>query len=198
MNNQQKKNQRTILIIFGMSIIPFLIAWYLKENPEFLSAKTNKGVLITPPIITERTDLTGFDDFSKENLDELVGHWVLINIIPGGDCNEMCRQALFKSRQLQLMMGKDLMRIRRLAVLFENVPETQAKAWWQDDTRLLKALPAEVLRDKLNAIQGTPVADGMLFLMDPFGNVMMHYEPGFDPYEVKSDLKKLLNISQIG
>ena len=34
--------------------------------------------------------------------------------------------------------------------------------------------------------------------MDPMGNLMMQYEPGFDPYKVKSDLMHLLRISQIG
>jgi hypothetical protein len=34
--------------------------------------------------------------------------------------------------------------------------------------------------------------------MDPLGNLMMQYDPGFDPYDVKKDLKKLLKISQIG
>lgn len=198
MNNQQKKNQRTILIIFGMSVIPFLIAWYLKENPEFLTSRTNNGELIIPPIVTERTDLTGFDNFSKENLKELNGHWVLMNIVPNDDCNDACQEAIYKSKQLLLMMSKDLTRIRRAALLFKDVPEDKAQDWWRDDTRLLRAKPNKSLQEKLNAIRQTPIADGMLILMDPFGNVMMYYEPGFDPYKVKSDLKKLLNISQIG
>jgi hypothetical protein len=42
------------------------------------------------------------------------------------------------------------------------------------------------------------LTSGMLILMDPLGNLMMQYKAGFDPYAVKSDLKKLLRISQIG
>ena len=198
MNNQQKKNQKTILIIFGMSFIPFLIAWYLKENPEYLAGRTNYGELIIPPVVTERTDLTGFDSFSKENLKELEGRWVLVNVISSDDCNAVCQQALYKSKQLLLMMGKDLTRIRRVALIFKAVSEEKSLAWWQDDTRLLRARPNQALQEKLNAIGQTPITDGMLLLMDPFGNVMMHYEADFDPYKVKSDLKKLLNISQIG
>jgi hypothetical protein len=34
--------------------------------------------------------------------------------------------------------------------------------------------------------------------MDPLGNLMMKYAPGFDPYKVRNDLSKLLRISQIG
>jgi hypothetical protein len=42
------------------------------------------------------------------------------------------------------------------------------------------------------------VPDGMLFLIDPLGNLMMQYEPGFNTYKVKDDLMHLLRISQIG
>jgi hypothetical protein len=54
------------------------------------------------------------------------------------------------------------------------------------------------LVQKLKKIRNTDIPEGMLFLMDPFGNLMMQYEPGFDPYKVKKDLGKLLRISQIG
>ncbi|MGR9115705.1 MAG: hypothetical protein ACU85E_08060 [Gammaproteobacteria bacterium] len=198
MNTQQKKNRQLIMIIFGMSIIPFLIAWYLKEHPELMSARTNNGELIIPPIVTERTDLSGFDNFSKENLNELNGRWVLVNVMPNAGCNDVCRDAMYKSKQLLLMMGKDLTRIRRVVLMFESVPQGQAEEWWRDDTRLLRAKPIQTLKDKLNAIEQIKMVEGMLFIMDPFGNVMMYYESGFDPYKVKSDLKKLLNISQIG
>ena len=198
MNNQQKKNQRTILIIFALSIVPFLIAWFLRENPELMTARTNNGELIVPPIMTERTDLTGYDGFSKTNLKELNGHWVLINVIPNQDCNEVCRQALYKTRQLLLMMGKDLVRIRRSAWLFKDVAANEAEIWWQDDPRLLRVKPSAALLTRLASVLPAPISDGMLLLMDPLGNVLMYYLPGFDPYQVKSDIKRLLNISQIG
>jgi hypothetical protein len=64
--------------------------------------------------------------------------------------------------------------------------------------RLLRSKPAASLVQKLKKIRNTDIPEGMLFLMDPFGNLMMQYEPGFDPYKVKKDLGKLLRISQIG
>jgi hypothetical protein len=54
------------------------------------------------------------------------------------------------------------------------------------------------LAKKLASIRQGLVPDGMLFLIDPLGNVMMHYEPGFNAYKVKDDLMHLLRISQIG
>jgi len=113
LNAQQKKNNRTIIIIFAMSIIPFCIAWFLSTNATWMGGGTNYGKLISPPLTTEFSEFIGFDDFSTENLDEIKGHWVLVNIIPNSDCNEFCVQAIFKTKQLRLMMNKDLTRVRR-------------------------------------------------------------------------------------
>ena len=67
-NKQQKKNQRLIIIIFGMTLIPFLIAWGLKEHPSLVKGTTNSGQLVIPPVVIKRTELTGLDDFSKQNI----------------------------------------------------------------------------------------------------------------------------------
>ncbi len=181
-----------------MSFIPFGIAWMMFKNPQWLSSPTNRGQLIIPPVTTERTELTGYDRFSIDNLSELNGRWVLINVIPEQTCNEECLDAIYKTRQLRLMMSKDLTRIRRVALIFEQIKPNISADWWKDDARLLRAKPDQTLMEKLEKIRAGKVPDGMLFLMDPFGNLMMQYEPGFDPYDVKADLKKLLRISQIG
>ncbi len=198
MNNQQKKNRNLILIIFGMSIIPFLFAWYLQEHPNLLKGATNHGELIIPPLLTERSDLIGIDSFSAENIDELKGRWVLINVMPDADCDQTCLDAVYKSRQLLLMMGKELTRIRRTVLLLNPDAEQYMKTWWQDDDRLLKTRPSADLLKQLSMLNGPGIANGMLLIMDPLGNIMMRYQPGFNPYDVKSDLKKLLSVSQIG
>ncbi|WP_305908497.1 hypothetical protein Q9L42_010405 [Methylomarinum sp. Ch1-1] len=197
MNKQQQKNRRIILLLFAMSVIPFLIAWYLSVNTNWLGGGTNKGELINPPLTTEFDEFVGYDQFSKENMQELKGHWVLVNIIPGKQCEQACREALHKSKQLRLMMNKDLTRIRRLVLLLQPVEPARASVWWEDDSRLLRSNPQDSLIQKIKQIR-QKMPDGMLLLMDPLGNLMMQYAPGFDPYDVKKDLGKLLRISQIG
>ena len=97
------------------------------------------------------------------------------------------------------MLNKDLTRVRRIVLLFKNSDPELAKTWWQEDTRLLHMKPSVSLSQKFETLgKKSPLNGGMLFLMDPFGNIMMRYEAGFDPYKVKSDLRKLLRISQIG
>ena len=244
-NNQQKRNRLLILAIFGMTIIPFVIAWVLKENPELVKGTTNSGQLIIPPVATERADFTGFDSFSVENMGELAGHWLIVNVIPNTGCNEICLDALLKTKQLRLMLNKELPRTRRVVIVFKEPAAEAASQWWLKDTLLWRlrrtenkednalllsllreenkmddalieklisnenrefALKSELIRVKPSAglvkkiagIREGKVADGMLFLIDPLGNLMMQYEPGFNTYKVKDDLMHLLRISQIG
>ncbi len=198
MTNQQKKNRIIILALFGMTIIPFLIAYGLKENPSLVKGRTNYGQLIIPPVTTERSELTGFDRFSSDNIEELKGRWLIVNVIPTKECNEICLDAIHKTRQLQLMMNKDLIRTRRIVLLLGDTVPDIANRWWQDDKVLLRMKPSSTFVKKIADIRAGKIPDGLLFLMDPLGNLMMQYEPGFDPYKVKSDLTHLLKFSQIG
>lgn len=196
MTNQQRQNRRTIIMLFGMTLIPFCIAWYFSHIAP--AKTTNNGELVVPVVTTEKTDFIGFDKFSADNMKELSGHWLVVNIVPTQDCKQVCMDAIHKSKQLHLMLNKDLTRVRRVVILLnQNDPQTVA-TWWKDDTRLLKLKVSETLAAKIKQIRKNAVPEGMLFLIDPLGNIMMQYEPGFDPYKVEKDLKKLLNVSQIG
>jgi hypothetical protein len=242
---QQKKNRLFILSIFALTVVPFLIALALQNNPDFLKRGTNVGQLISPPITTEAIDFIGFDDFSTANLSELSGHWLLTNIIPGEHCKEVCLDAIVKIKQLRLMLNKEFTRTRRVVFLLKDVSDVNAKQWWLKDSLLwrlrqtqtpaddalfnrllheenrldevlanqligtenretvlksdlIKLKPSENLRKKIIAIRQGNLPDGILFLIDPLGNIMMQYEPGFDPYKVKDDLMHLLRASQIG
>ncbi len=200
MTPQQRKNRQLIIGIFAMSIIPFGIAWFLAKNPELLTpAVTNHGHLITPIITTERTDFQGFDTFSQDNLKELDAHWLIVNVIPKADCGEICLDAIYKSRQLRLMLNKELVRTRRaVLVLDSNVSQETGANWWKEDGDLLRLKPNATVIEKLNLLYNGQIPEGVLLLVDPLGNFMMQYAPNFNPYDAKSDLMHLLKISQIG
>lgn len=198
MTTPKIKNRLFILLLFCMAIVPFLLAWLLNGKAPFMSGKTNKGQLIAPVVATERSDLLGLDKFSADNIAELKGHWVMLNVVPLADCSKICLEAIHKTKQLRLMLNKDLTRTRRAVVFFKDVKPEVADQWLQNDKVLLKVKPSAALAQKIAEIRRGSISDGMLLLMDPLGNLMMQYEPGFDPYKVKSDLMHLLRISQIG
>ncbi|OQK16994.1 hypothetical protein AU255_03585 [Methyloprofundus sedimenti] len=198
MIKQIQKNHRTIIILALMTIIPFSFAWYLTTDPDFKPSATNKGDLIIPVITTEDSDLQGIDDFSINNIGQLKGHWVMLNIIPANNCNKLCVEAIHATRQLRLMLNKDLTRTRRAVIVMQGQQEAEFQPWWDEDDRLIKVKPSPALAIKIKQQLGGKIAEGRLLLMDPLGNIMMQYSSEFDPYAVKSDLKKLLRISQIG
>ena len=196
MNNQLKKNRITIFLVFALSIVPFGIAWFLAENPDKVKLGTNNGELINPALATEFNEFAGYDAFSAENLGELKGHWVLINVVDQAECEQLCQEGLYKTHQITLMMGKDLARIRRLVLIYDQAGKPLPQQW-REDARLLKAVPINGLKETLQRIEGSTRPGGLL-IMDPLGNLMMKYAPGYDPYQVRNDLSKLLRISQIG
>lgn len=200
MTPQQRKNRQLIIGIFALSIIPFSIAWFLAKNPELLTpSATNHGQLITPIITTERTDFQGFDTFSQDNLKELEAHWLIVNVIPKANCGDICLDAIHKSRQLRLMLNKELVRTRRaVLVLDANVSPESVATWWKEDGDLLRLKPNAAVIEKLNLLYNGRIPEGALLLVDPLGNFMMQYAPNFNPYDAKSDLMHLLKISQIG
>ncbi len=197
-DSRQRKNRFYLIIILALCIIPFVTAYMLGGKATFIKGKTNKGQLITPVITTERSDLLGLDQFSVDNINELKGHWNLLNMVPQGECKAVCLAAIHKTKQLRLMLNKDLTRTRRAVVFFKNVKTETIDQWLRDDKVLLRVKPSAALANKVNELRKGAIPDGMLLLMDPLGNLMMQYEPGFDPYKVKSDLTHLLRISQIG
>ncbi len=198
MNKQLTRNRLIIVMVFAMSVIPFIIAWFLFQNPEWLETGTNRGKLISPPVATELQDWQGLDEFSVRHMSELKGRWVMVNLVSGPECKQQCQEAIHKTKQMRLMSNKDLTRIRRIVVFLTDIDLKNNKGLWQNDTRLLRARPSQQLSKKLLKIRNGNVPDGMLMIMDPLGNLMMEYEPGFNPYDVLKDLKKLLKISQIG
>lgn len=195
-----RRNRLVIATIALICIVPFSVAWYLARNPELVQdrKKSNYGNLITPARPFAYEDFFGQPVTTAGNLDEIKGHWVLIQIAPETGCREVCRETLHKTGQLRLMLNKELTRVRRMLLLPANgeradLPEITAA----DPTLLIAGLSENVMK-QLKEATGTDLPDGAVILMDPFANVMMWYAPGFDPYGALRDLQRLLRVSQIG
>ena len=189
-----------ILVIVLICIVPFAIAWYLAKNPRLVEsrAKTNYGHLIDPARPLEYAEFFQNPVTPAETLREIKGRWVLVQVVPAGGCSDLCRETAHKTGQLRLMLNKEISRVRRLLLLSGTADALSVQGLSAADPTLLIAGLPETLRRQLHQAIGIPPADGMLLLMDPFANLMMWYEPGFDPYGALRDLQRLLKVSQIG
>jgi hypothetical protein len=115
------------------------------------------------------------------------GHWLLVEVVPPA-CAAACRDSLDQLTRLQMALGKDAQRVRRL--------------WLGDSLRLqgndglpLTADPYLLTRPAVPA--GLPPGVSR-FIVDPAGNLILAYAPGQPLQALLKDLRRLLRASQIG
>ena len=106
-----------------------------------------------------------------------------------GQCEASCRSRLHLMRQVRLALGKDQDRIERLWLLEDNLVPAAGLMEEFAGTRQVRSgsgglrLPAaESSRDHV-------------YLIDPFGNLMMRFPRNADLTLVKKDMDKLMKIS---
>ncbi len=198
LNGVKEPGHWPLVMIMVLCFGSLILAVYLFQNTNLLYGPTNIGHLIDPVIPIARSEIDGLDEFSRQNIGEIRGRWVLVHIVTKSGCNGACRESLHKTKQVRLMLNKDLIRVRRLAIVDGRVPEDVAISWWRGHDYLLRAAASRRLIDIVRRVVGELIPEGTVVLMDPMGNFMMWYEAGFDPYGLKKDLKKLLYVSQVG
>ncbi|MCW9030201.1 MAG: SCO family protein, partial [Gammaproteobacteria bacterium] len=128
--------------------------------------------------------------------------WVLV-YIGEADCDKVCAENLYKMRQSRLAQRGEHLRIKRLYI------STSGKAQ-SSLNKVLKEHPGlEVVSGNSSEINSVLAqfklenkaearSANRLYLVDPFGNLMMSYDNGFDAKGLIEDLTILLKISRIG
>ena len=192
------RNRLILIALLVLCTAPFVIALALYSGRSRMVEALHHGNLIAPAIPVSLGNFVGFDPFSTENIGEIRGHWVLVQFIAPRGCGTACRESLKKTRQVRLMLSKDLMRVRRVAVVGVEISLKQADEWWLEHPDLLRSCRTDELEKIATAATGSGIADGTVFIMDPIGNFMMWYPADFDPYGLKKDMQRLLRVSQIG
>jgi len=107
--------------------------------------------------------------FTKNTPGDLQGLWTLAYV-----------------KTIRILMNEDMRRVQRL-LLINGTTDLQ-------EYGVFIANPSEALNQQLGKFP-----DNTLFLIDPLGNVMLHYEPqALEIKRVIKDLKRLFKYSRIG
>jgi hypothetical protein len=134
---------------------------------------------------------------SNQSFDEFNEHWVLLQAVPAS-CDESCLMRVSALRQIHLASGHKQTQFRLALLLDQSSPADQAKNLLaiypqyrliRDSSGLLQERLAGIER-KFSGQNGS--ASGV-FMIDPLGNIMMHYGADGDPNDIKQDLKRLLD-----
>lgn len=186
-----RRTRLTLVVIFALFALPFVLAWVLNFVGHFTSGTTvNHGTLIQPvrPVTAD-----GLVDAQGNALaaDYFKGEWVLL-FRHAGDCADTCHQSLYVLRQVRLAQGKNIDRVKRLLLL----EGAAMPAWAGEVARHYPGL--DIARASTSGASAAFPAAGRIYLVDPLGNLMMEYALDADPRGMIKDLERLLRISYVG
>jgi hypothetical protein len=195
---QTRRGRRTALVLFAVGFGPLVLATLMFYtgwlNP---TGHTNHGTLIQPVVSVAQLNLetlSGQPLEARFGADQADPQWLMI--VAAGSCERQCEHLLYLARQVNIALGKNASRVARAAVLGEVSTDLAE--------RRDKEYP---FMETLVPVQGTkpswpaginPAEQPQVLLVDPYGNLMMHYGPNHTGKEILKDLNHLLRISPAG
>ncbi|MFN0313631.1 MAG: cytochrome C oxidase subunit I [Burkholderiales bacterium] len=187
---KRRRSARIHLIIIGaVAVFPILGSYllYLFWQP---SSFINHGELVaTSPHLA-----LAADDPVAPALNELKGKWILALAAPG-DCAQACQQKLYYLRQIRLTQGKEMQRIERLWIVTGGSEPSGDLLKQHQGMKVVRAPQSDWVARL--PVGGRPASE-YIFILDPLGNLVLRYPPGFNPTGMKKDLSRLLRASRIG
>jgi hypothetical protein len=198
-NASDRQQRRKLLGLAALFFMPLVIAFALYYGGYTPRGHVNHGDLIDPARPLPQVALATLKG-GTTGPDFLRGRWSLV-YVAGGDCDERCQRVLEDARQVRLALREDTPRVQR--VLLYAAPCCDASLRLQSQPDLTSADVSGPAGQALLAVfpsyARVPVAfAGRLYLVDPLGNLLMSYAPGFEKKSLLEDLKKLLKLSHIG
>jgi peroxiredoxin len=187
-----------LVIIASLFILPLALAWLMYSGViDYDPVETrNLGKLVEPPVPVSFDSLVWHSPESSGEKD-LSRHWVILYALPA-PCRESCLEDATSLRQVYRAAGRNQSRLRLLLLgdtksdIDERLEMISVDFHRATDKRRL--LAPELGR--VASSQGADVA-GSVYLIDPLGNIMLFYAAGFDPNDLKKDLKRLLTWSKL-
>lgn len=197
----QTRGRIILLVIIGIFAIPLAAAWIWSANTDQVkpAGTTNKGTLIDPPRPISLDDSIELEGFAAE--DTLRRIWTLI-YVANNDCDSRCQDRVYRLRQVRMALGPQRMD-RVQGLLLNRGPfseSTQAFLEKEHFGLMVEDLNnTQRINDALTELFGAEFESlGHIYLVDPFGNLMMQYDGETSAYSIKADLKRLLKVSRAG
>ena len=189
MKNNKSKGRLALIGIALMFFVPIFLSWYLVFFSDYKDGvKTvNNGELVSPIINLGPIEMRSFSD------DKIYSHdrtWILAFYIKD-KCNELCQEKLYQIRQIRLAIGKDQDKLERLVL-------SKTKLDWG---RYKKEYPGQKYIDVsmtkfesiITVFKGNPeLKSNSIYLIDPYGNLMMQYKDGTEPTGIIKDIERLI------
>lgn len=198
---KRRRSRIKLVSIFAIFAVPLLLAsiyLHLVRTSGGSLGVTSRGQLIAPAV--PLTDFTLQAPEGEFNLDSVRGIWTML-YIPKGECLDACKINLYNMRQVRLALNHRMTRVQRAVVL--ESPAQLGQDLREEHPGLIAATGSVAEQSALNsqiesAQQGMEPLQDAIYLIDPFGNVMLRFPHNLAPKSMLKDVKHLLKVSRIG
>lgn len=197
----RRRSRMKLLLIFAIFGIPLLLASIYLQMVRSSGGQlgdTSRGQLIQPAVpLTEFSLKQSGESF---DLDTVRGSWTML-YMPLGECADTCQLNLYHMRQVRLALNHRMDRVQR-AVLLESDGQVSEEVLAEHPGLMaVFGSPEELanLRDQVKSAESSMESlNNAIYLIDPFGNLMLRFPPDLDPKSMLKDIKHLLKVSRIG
>ncbi|MDE2451471.1 MAG: cytochrome oxidase assembly protein [Gammaproteobacteria bacterium] len=195
----RSRNLRTLGALAALFFLPLLASGWLYYGTSWRpGGHINHGELIQPPRPLPRVSLARVPiggDIAASDPALFRRSWTLV-YVGDGSCDASCRGTLYVMRQTRLALGTDMTRLARVFLVTSDCCAKDFLAREHAGITVLDATSA----GGATLLNRFPAGDRShtLFVVDPLGNLMMRYDVRRDPRGLLVDLKRLLELSQIG
>ncbi|CAB0150652.1 hypothetical protein PSI9734_01095 [Pseudidiomarina piscicola] len=177
-----KKSRATLIGVVLAFALPVIGAKFVLDQSWYQGAATNKGTMLMPPIKL------------NEALQAQLPEGWRVALVADEACGAKCEQGLYAMNQLDVALGKESDRVKPLVFSRNEL------SFDLNQTPLVTSIVNPAFADALSDLPPY-----RLFIIDPMGNVMLHYETFGDEEAMRaeaknllSDLRTLLKLSRIG
>ena len=189
------KGKIKFLLIVMIFVLPFVVSNHLYKkhlSGEKLNT-TNYGSFINPIVSLQDTSFFDITTNSRK-YNSLDRKWYLI-YITNPNCSDSCQNDIYLLRQINIALGKDMERVKRIVLLNDDTKTNLGKELQIKYPNLIVVSNQSSSFTKvLNKVK----RNLNLFLVDPNGNVILGYNENFEGKKLLKDIKKLLKLSKIG
>ena len=199
-----KPKRRTLLLVGMLFLGPLLIAALVYYGGSGWRPVGNvaSGMLFDPVEKLPASELRDVDG-TRLGDEPMDGRWILV-YLNQGPCEIECQKSLYDTRQVRLLLGQNDQRVRRLLIAGAPLPDPAFLS--EDQPDLLGGTEVSAGDEFIQAFardrKGLSIEDTLrldrVYIVDPLGNLVMAYEPGFEAKSLLKDLQRLLRLSSIG
>ena len=192
-------SRRSLWPLWAMVIIfalPVVAAWFYYFNPEFLpEGRANRGELIQPVRPWPADLRLGEPDGRAFDAATMADHWTLLTV-SRSPCDDACREKVVELRQIRLALGESSLVVERMALLVGDPPQPALGATAEFAGMREVVAPGAAV-PQVTALFG-PQQEiwNRIYIVDPFGNLMMRYAADAPPKDVLKDMERLLKASK--